>query len=145
MTINLEKLTPAPWEVNGVALIHNPRRIDPAGRVAFMEPHCQRSDAAFIALARNAFDVMMRRGWHAVRDRSRDGQHWVAVSYEKDPYESNPIMTDEDGLEDWRPDPFTALVEADAWYKANVEKIRPTPTPASQPRTRQRTDSRPSA
>ena len=73
-----------------------------------------RVDLGFVALARNAFDVMMRRGWCAI------------------PWEGGwTVWAKEFDNADWREgrvgvqvrsDPFTALVEADKWYKANVEK-----------------------
>lgn len=55
----------------------------------------QRDDLEFIALARNAFDVLMRRGWHPSRDSA--GGWWCEYVH--------------------APDPFTALVLADEWYK----------------------------
>jgi len=61
---------------------------------------------AFIVLARNAFDVMMRRGWSVRKDL--DGE-WFCMESSRD------------GLAIKAKDPFTALVEADRWYKANVE------------------------
>lgn len=64
--------------------------------------------AEFIALARNAFDVMMRRSWTATKWMPHDEKHgqWIA-------------LTEWDDEVDGRtgPDPFTALVEADAWMK----------------------------
>lgn len=67
------------------------------------------TDAEFIALARNAFDVMMRRGW---------GVECADVG--------GPCFTVVDACghfinETAHRDPFTALVEADRWYAANVE------------------------
>lgn len=72
-------------------------------------------DAEFIALARSAFDVMMRRGWNPYRISGR----WH-------------INSGNDGccmgrFEEWLrdmswDDPFTALVEADKWFKENVDK-----------------------
>lgn len=68
----------------------------------------------FIALSRNAFDVMMRReGWYpypiggewSVRVRGLGGTvHHM-------PFDSMQ----------W-PDPFTALDETDKWYSENVER-----------------------
>jgi hypothetical protein len=69
--------------------------------------------AAFIALARNAFDVMMRRGWFPKRaDISRK---WFVLRL-SDSFQHEELIGT--GCAD---DPFTALVEADEWYKENVE------------------------
>lgn len=70
-----------------------------------------RTDAKFFTLARNAFDVMMRRGWSV--GRKADGKWRVDVPARK-PYDGG-------SWECLADDPFTALVEADAWFKANVE------------------------
>jgi len=57
MSIDLSKLTPAPW-------IADRREIEvPENFHIYDEGGHNEEDAAFIALARNAFDVMMRRGW----------------------------------------------------------------------------------
>lgn len=93
--IDLSKLTPAPW-------------------TSTADNGTNAANAAFVALARNAFDVMMRRGWG------------VTPAYEKPPYDEFCVQDSADqqirGLiaKTW-PDPFTALVEADKWYKENVE------------------------
>lgn len=78
----------------------------------------QPGDPEFAATAAEAFRVMMRRGWRPSRDRPDGG--W---------YVSNRQMIEATvGLPDERypkriwPDPFTALVEADKWYRENVEK-----------------------
>ncbi len=83
-------------------------------------------DAAFISLARNAFDVMMRRGWGAASVNYEEGQAprfgivWGTlggVSKGAKFWEDvNPLCSMH-----W-PDPFTALVEADRWYVEHVEK-----------------------
>jgi hypothetical protein len=77
-----------------------------------------RVDAVFIALARNAFDVQMRREWWPVP--ARNGQ-WIVRSPDNalDVMEGPP----ERDFQTW-PDPFTALVEADRWYRENVEVDR---------------------
>ncbi len=100
MSIDLSKLTPAPW-------------MDDSGDV--LDSGCESllggwddgsgwfhnwPDAAFIALARNAFDVMMRRRMYALPDA--DGK-WIVLK----------------GQDWFRNDcPFTALVEADKWLTA---------------------------
>lgn len=84
------------------------------------------TNAAFIALARNAFDVIVSRYWK---------YDWWGEKHEDDE-DGNPTggwrldwescLPVWSGLMAWNnkhawPDPFTALVEADRWYKANVE------------------------
>lgn len=130
--MDLEKLTSAPWEwhaEDGSLLTLSQAGDDVAGHVLSCAPcgACQKrgapclgpskADAEFIALARNAFDVMMRRGWCPVlRDKGewvvQDGEEWVYrfANYGGDGSRINAA------------DPFTALVEADRWYRANVEQ-----------------------
>ncbi len=87
----------------------------------------------FAALARKAFDVMLRRkitkrceccdlGWDIYCDPV-DGQWWVAVR------EESATPSPQGWVPSWKSikyisasDPFTALVEADAWYKKEIEK-----------------------
>ena len=115
--MDLGKLTPAPWASRpgnpGDCVISKA-----AGNVTVAaEIDEDTSDAAFIALARNAFDVMMRRGWNAARDIHRT---WFVQNTN-----CNAIhrVEDNDYLAGSRiarfPDPFTALIEADKWYAAN--------------------------
>lgn len=76
--------------------------------------------AAFAALARNALDVMMRRGWGVVLNpEAGPMQGWLVEL----PNASYPMGTKMYDLVNarWK-DPFTALVEADAWYREHVEK-----------------------
>ncbi len=71
------------------------------------------SDPGFNELATLAFDVMMRRSWEPEVWLAETGQPWgVDSAVESLPPELYAMR--------W-PDPFTALVEADAWYVANVE------------------------
>lgn len=67
--------------------------------------------AAFSALANNAFNVMMRRGWYP----ACDSEKWWVVS-------GGPagIINEHCDRVPWA-DPFTALVEADKWYRENIE------------------------
>lgn len=95
-TIDLANLTPAPW-------ISAPFKSDGSGGTWL-----DIADAHFIAIARNAFDVMMRRGWSVKCFQS--GRWYVDNGSE--------YLNSAD-------DPFTALLEADAWYKANVEAETP--------------------
>ena len=132
MGIDLSELTPAPWVhthyENGHGETKNHYRTDIRGRQMFVngkevasEPVCIlhsgfvgfEANAKFIALARNAFDVMMRRGWSP----ERMGDAWIVN--DEDNY---PLCRPRPGNEILRwPDPFTALVEADKWYKEHIE------------------------
>lgn len=121
--IDLEKLSPAPWGSGpGTDIPEDLAKDDfywggptdwGAGSLIehFRNGQGQESwdqlktDIDFIALARNAFDVMMRRGWYPI------------------PYFGKWRAHGADGyMGDKFPDPFTALVETDKWYKENVEK-----------------------
>jgi hypothetical protein len=114
MGINLEKLSAAPW----VAWQTQPTGSSTwDGKMAIAglpiltvdrAPVFREVDAQFIALARNAFAVLMNRGWHP--RRFEDGKWGV--------YGDNLLGV----CADLADDPFTALVQADAWYRENVEK-----------------------
>jgi hypothetical protein len=120
-TTMLDELALAPWHVEdhadsdhfpGLVRVYMKRSgDDPSPWVA--DVGLSRSNAEFIALARNAFDVMMRRGWGVTTDRYVD--LWDAIHGDT----GGIVM---EGSERGFPDPFTALVEADAWYKANIEE-----------------------
>lgn len=108
--IDLTKLTPAPWKhVSGNEASFSAVESGDGMFVVLWQPN--QYDLEFIALARNAFDVMMRRGWGIVLFPSG----WTIAI--KDVSESF-IMNKFRGMR-W-PDPFTALVEADAWYMKNI-------------------------
>ncbi len=118
MPIDLSKLSPAPWTANSFGEVY-----DPEGRVAdcgFVE------DAEFIALARNAFDVMMRRGWIPTRWLSVSGKWGVFT----DTGDGVPLELQKWPDDAW-PDPFTALVEADRWLTAREQP--PAAPPAAVP------------
>ena len=111
MSIDLSKLTPVPWAVRHGTMdstvfcgSENPLDAD----CGFNLPN--RDDAEFIALSRNAFDVMLRRGWGVALEQN---DSWTVRHAE--PGSVDPVVD-----RSW-PDPFTALVEADAWYKASIE------------------------
>jgi hypothetical protein len=112
--MDLSKLTPAPWHAVQ----------DDIGWLV----RCEWDDAEFIALARNAFDVMMRRGWVAVRSNSLKTNPWFVQDENR---EQLRVLgpEDDDGDEtwlypDWAADPFTALVEAHQWYQDHMSKNR---------------------
>lgn len=128
MSIDLSKLTPAPWEVRAD---NEPNAVDSIGKRPFafqLSDHGDKwrsavcmgwenhEDMAFVALARNAFDVMMRRGWRFKYKNAHNHMRWEVVNaFGTD---GRPIP-DEYRIAD---DPFTALVEADKWYTEHVER-----------------------
>lgn len=129
MSIDLSKLTPAPWttysdsdprfgpcricnEEKGLIVLEANAHID--GWLA-VNP----DDFAFIALARNAFDVMMRRAW------SPEGclDEWSVTEPDIHTPTGTISSSKPIGGKYW-PDPFTALVEADRWM-SEQEKAKP--------------------
>lgn len=79
----------------------------------------ERADLEFIALSRNAFDVMMRRGWTAIPMRRGDELWWsVRLKDGSDMDLKFIVNSPSRGLFS---DPFTALVEADKWYRENAK------------------------
>lgn len=129
--MDLSKLTPAPWRwerrfSNGCEIVPRikctPSEKRECGWIAdlFGAPYLGYEstlvNAEFIALARNAFDVMMRRGWFAIPVPAGwaavylpDGSNWAADESPNIQWASRTFAS---------PDPFTALVEADQWEKA---------------------------
>lgn len=118
--MDLSKLTPAPWtyKFSGTCKypysVFGPLSSDGSGTSVTNTPWTHPSakvDMEFIALARNAFDVMMRRGWWA--EKFSSGKWRLSFNcrgcglgrYSDHHYD----------------DPFTALVEADRWFKENME------------------------
>lgn len=113
--MDLSKLSPAPWRTNHWTEddFHRLRHSQLGG-----------TDLEFIALARNAFDVMMRRGWWPIPRLNGGGWYLSVMSgtmtgpfcQDNRPEEFKALLRDA-----YWPDPFTALVEADRWYTENVE------------------------
>lgn len=117
MGIDLSKLSPAPWTTAPCNVLPNlylyglqpphQHEPDPPGLMKCHPPLVLRpDDAEFIALARNAFDVLVRRGWDIVRV----SRGWIPAIPGGGP----------EWPQQW-PDPYTALVAAEEWYVANVE------------------------
>lgn len=122
--IDLSKLTPAPWEAkveNGFSSLCGPPTNGFRNFVLSYSTSDDgiwgkgETDMAFIALARNAFDVMMRRGWHVWPPCEDIGWKVFATTASMDKWT----------LENHFLDPFTALVEADKWYREHVEAAAP--------------------
>ena len=147
--MDVSKLTPAPWSVGvmesctcdlarewpcvvgppkqmwhpDVDAVDTPRICRELHGVVVSSPvamNCDDSkeDAEFIALARNAFDVMMRRGWGVSKARYAGEFGWVV-------WERRRIEAIGEGMAlihgKVYDDPFTALVEADRWYRGHME------------------------
>ncbi len=117
--IDLSKLTPAPWRAY--------RYMQPASdnKYALLAPdgntYCDsKADIEFCALARAACDVQMRRRWYAGRCRNEPNRDRFFVWNEDDDSPAVSMLLCQDKAV-WL-DQFTALVEAEAWHVANVEK-----------------------
>lgn len=80
------------------------------------------ANAEFIALARNAFDVMMLRGWQVERWQNKFGNYFWRVS--QSPFHPTTEFWKYLEKRQWV-DPFTALVEADKWHRENCEDVDP--------------------
>ncbi len=83
-------------------------------------PELTRLHADFIVLARNALDVMTRRGWYACRT-SYEGEPpsecWIVCSRTASGEAPN-VMYRYRAETEWSwSNPFTALVEADRWMR----------------------------
>ena len=123
MSFDPNKLTPAPWDANSnetaLAVWHDSKVMVASGwsvHHSDKTPSTEEKNAnmAFIALARNAFDVMMRRGWHAYFDEAAQG--WFLGGHH------GSLNAFSQSVGACFSDPFTALVEADKFYRENVEK-----------------------
>jgi hypothetical protein len=119
VAMDMSKLTPAPWTCRPSCAgadwgFDVPELEDADYRDSRFG---NQADAEFIVLARNAFDVMMRRGWNPCKS-SLSG-NWRIDMNDGDYF---TIPLDATDIEPWEfADPFTALVEADRWYRENVE------------------------
>lgn len=105
MSIDLDKLTPAEsW---------HPENWD-GFTLNFLRSPAGAADLSLIKLARNAFDVMMRRRWSVF---CASNGRW-AVTWP----EANSLHRFCNATGNSYPDPFTAVVEANEWYKTNMDK-----------------------
>lgn len=117
--MNLSKLSPAPWAariVRGefVPMVEHSRKAN--GTCGCVCMVADQDTAEFIALARNAFDVMLRLGWSVslvdvCPAAGKIDMKWMAFA---DDVPVNGLI--------WADDPFSALVEAERWHRENVEK-----------------------
>lgn len=116
--MNTDKLSPAPWNAEGLRVWHEGQTVSLIAMLKFeTEVEHAEDDAEFIALARNAFDVLQRRPWTI--KKWDDGRWGIAMNVGYHWPDHCLGMPNE-----W-PDPFTALVAADEWYKEHVEKEKP--------------------
>ena len=119
-----EKATAGPWPADYVktAVRHVARNCDFIESTEAPEFGWDRyADAEFIAISLNAFDVMMRRGVDWLSLEPMDGKMAVDIyDYGWMPpvgeFQPSGLATGARFA-----DPFTAWVEADKWYKENVE------------------------
>lgn len=113
--MDLSQVTPAPWlpgqNTDGQHTVYAGSGVDvtPAWTNTARGRPMAQADAEFIALARNACDVMLRRSWGPYNDAEK----WY-VSGE------NAGVVEAAGANGPYPDPFTALVEADRWYREHI-------------------------
>ncbi len=117
--MNVSKISPAPWYLSKTkydySIVSEP---SPPGQNGILSLWCSGhltgdykwndDNGEFIALARNAFDIMLRRRWYPVTDSRLDGNAWIVPT--------------KDGYYGVWADPFTAMVETEKWYKENANK-----------------------
>jgi hypothetical protein len=120
MSIDLTRLSPAPWfnwsrGTKGEFGLFCGDPNDPSD-IYDLNERDEETDLEFVALARNAFEVMMRRGWSV---RRTVDHHWMVVG-DNDTWLFHPKYGDY-FMED---NPFTSLIEADKWYRENVDKAK---------------------
>ena len=107
MSIDWNDLSPAPWDACGspAMLIYDGENKEIHMNERDGGGFVKDADLAFAALARNAFDVMMRRGCCVYSCDDDDGQWWEVTFWDKKDQPPGERHLD----------PFTALVEADKW------------------------------
>ncbi len=117
MSLDLSRLSPAPWSEGADEDAHI---VCSLGAVATLvadttsddgDAEKERAHAQFIALARNALDVQLRRDW-MMRRHGSPPRFEICV----------PAPFPSDMPRFIAADPFSPWVEADEWMKANVEK-----------------------
>lgn len=136
--VDLMRLSPAPWECENVSQCSErsgyAKVTNEAGKVLFdtlnsdvAEIYTEhetdgttysdlqgKADLSFAALARNAFEVMIRgkvKGYLIAC--------WVFAGFSMNHNQMKSLAAHLISLGEI--DPFTALIEANAWYRANVE------------------------
>lgn len=122
--MDFENLYPAPWEFfpdtgsGGGGLI--PQADGYPMLLGEDDSPVVNAALQFAVLARNAFDVMVRRGWGVLKSWEKDRPGWFVVTFDED--HSSPVMPNDSPF--WS-DPFSALVEADRWMKEQEKNSGP--------------------
>lgn len=131
--MNLEKLSPAPWLWTAFDPgdgAHTGGLVDGNGKSILSPTNegdlaIRSDDAAFIKLARDAFDVMERRHVYPMRVQ-KGWSVWCTTPHGWSACMFGVTLSDLRYKPATWPgpwaDPFTALIEADKWYTENVEK-----------------------
>ena len=126
--MNLEQLTPEPWVAAEGQVADATLDTRVAECSGMVDDETALANSEFIALARNAFAVMMRRGWHVERFSLMGGGFaWrIPLNVANDMIRQQGANAAQfvryADIAKWS-DPFTALLEADRWYKENVEAL----------------------
>jgi hypothetical protein len=137
--MNLEQLSPNPWKwekitpscecpegiydegaltlLSDSGVVIQPLGGEGAGG-GWWDLQVNEDDAEFITLARNALDVLMNRKYWQVRFNPGN-QKWF-VDFHSKRFDTI-LAREKTGYVHDHLDPFTALVEADRWYKENIE------------------------
>lgn len=126
--LDLTRLTPAPWAWHGpddpgiefgATCVCNVQCHGNVKTIAREREQFSHADAEFIALAHAAFDVMRRREWGVRLADSCPVAGRIVLQWQAIENRGGTVVGINGMI--WADDPFTALVKADAWYKANVE------------------------
>jgi hypothetical protein len=124
--VDASKLSPAPWEANPSSWAHGKGWVI-GGKTKFGHDSIEvrmlgagvsEANAEFIALARNAFDVMLRRKWGI----GKGSEGWFVSGILGEAHLSSAHADFVEKFLFDHQNPFEMLIEADAWYRANCEK-----------------------
>lgn len=128
--MDVTKLTPAPWYAakGSDEVWHDTSDrswfVCDAGHNETVKIGNAEAEAEFIALARNAFDIMMRRGWWSYLCKDGLWRYSVVLKLER----PADLIGGLEGIHlVGYSDPFTAIVEADKWYRETIECEKPAP------------------
>ena len=123
MGVDLTKLTAAPWTYRRCPRTEN------YGYLGFTPTNSlglPATDAEFIALARNDFDVKQRRGWHT--EKCKDSNQWCVPQLLDFSITNGFLFDDNDAVAKAAGEAcyqtghdVGLLTKADAWYREHVE------------------------